>query len=95
MYAVQKGVPLPKVRKPTATSRRKYPFEEMAVGEFFFIPNKTRNTITAHASAVGKQLDKKFSTRLTYMSQDENGVWGVCDADAEGATLGVGVWREK
>ena len=93
MLKLQSNVPLPRTIRPRARGRRrKYPFESMQVGSFFFVPGITREKIYGHVYQVGKQLGMKFSTRLTYMREvaDE---WQPCEPDDKGSTLGVGVWR--
>lgn len=94
MYETVKDIPIPKpvTAQHGGGRRRKYPFPTMAVGAMFFVPNRTKNNMTTHASAVGKKLGKKFATRLTHMRETEND-WESCDADDEGAVLGIGVWR--
>jgi hypothetical protein len=89
---VQKRVPVPKIIRPQGGRARKYPFETMDVGEMFFIPNKIRNTMSTHASTVGKKLGKRFTTRLTTMVETSTG-WKPCDPDYAGAVIGIGVWR--
>jgi hypothetical protein len=92
MHEVQRNVPVPKPTKPTAPVRRKYPFEEMSVGDMFFVPGKTKNTLTTHTSTVGKKLGRKFITRLTHMVETLDG-WKQAGPDDENAIQGVGVWR--
>lgn len=94
MHEVQKNVPVPKVVKPEAPKRRKYPFEDMAVGDMFFVPGKAKNTLTTHTSTVGKKLGRKFITRLTYMVETLEG-WQQAGPDDEGAIQGIGVWRTE
>lgn len=93
MYTVQKNVPLPKVQKVAGTRQRKYPFEDLTVGAFFFIPDRDKNNMSAHASNVGRDLGRKFATRLVYMRSTDDETWEVCDKDDDGAVLGIGVWR--
>lgn len=92
MYEVRKNVPQPKVTRVTVKSRRKYPFEDMEVGDMFFVPNKTKNTLATHVSTVGKKLSRRFTTRLVTMARGEDG-WELCDAADKGAVTGIGVWR--
>lgn len=94
MHEIQKDIPLPKAVRSTAATRRLYPFEDMAVGEMFFVPNRDKNNLTTHASTVGKKLGRKFATRLVYMT-DVSGEWETCDKEAKGAVQGIGVWRTK
>jgi hypothetical protein len=93
MLRLQSNVPLPKTIRPTARGkRRKYPFEAMQVGDFFFVPGIETQQIYGHVWNTGRRLKKKFSTRLCYM-REVRGEWQPCDQTEVGATLGVGVWR--
>lgn len=92
MYEVRKNVPQPKVTRVAPAQRRKYPFEDMDVGDMFFVPHKTKNTLATHVSTVGKKLDRKFTTRLITMVRSEDG-WELCDPAVKGAVMGIGVWR--
>ena len=92
MLTIQKGVPIPK--KARIAPRTKYPFEDMEVGDMFFVPGKVRNTLSTHASTVGKALERKFRTQLCWMTESFEG-WKVCEKDVKGAVLGIGVWRDK
>lgn len=94
MLPIQRNIPLPKTLRVTPSPRRKYSFEDMNVGDMFFVPNKTKNTLATHASTVGKALGRKFVTRLTYMAQSRKG-WAQATPETPGAVLGVGVWRMK
>ncbi len=91
-YQIQKHVPLPKARG--AGAPQKYPFREMAVGDMFFVPNLEKNTLIQYASAVGKELGRKFATRLVYMVK-RKGVWVPAKADTVRAVRGVAVWRRS
>lgn len=92
MLEVNKNVPIPKLARAALPSRRKYPFEEMEIGDMFFVPNKDKNTLTTHASAMGRQLKRKFITRLTTMRMTSEG-WALCDPGQAKAVQGIGVWR--
>lgn len=95
MLKLQSNVPLPRTIRPTARGRRrKYPFESMRVGSFFFVPGITRDQIYGHVWSVGKKLGMKFSCRLCYMIHVGE-EWRLCDQNDNGATLGVGVWRTE
>jgi hypothetical protein len=91
MYEVLKGVPMPRTRRLNLP-KRKYPFREMAVGDSFFIPNKTKNTLMTMASSEGKRLGCKFSTKICWMIQTPKG-WKLAADTDEGAVQGVGCWR--
>lgn len=93
MLQVFKNVPVPKTLRTTTSTRRKYPFETMEVGDMFFIPERTKNTLATHASTVGRKLNRKFLTKLAYMRMTKEG-WKPCDSGAAGAVLGIGVWRK-
>ncbi len=105
LLRVNKDVPIPRAQRHVPASRRKYPFEDMEIGDMFFVPGKEKNTLATHASTTGKQLGRQFITRLLWMVQLEDGDWvnqygvdgEVYDvvSDTEGATLGIGVWRVK
>lgn len=94
-YPIRYGIPIPPARRPPPRMPRKYPFEEMEVGGSFLIPNKKRNTLSTHASTVGKELGRKFSTRLVHMRKGADGKWVECEETDQGAVLGIGVWREE
>jgi len=95
MFKVQKNIPVPApIAGPRTVGRRKYPFDQLDVGDMFFVPNKTKNRLTTHASTVGKQLGFSFKTRLTYMKPDTDGDWHPANKDDAGAVMGIGVWRE-
>jgi hypothetical protein len=100
MHTPMKNVPIPSpvaARGDGSNRRRKYPFDTMEVGEMFFVPDRARNNLTTHASAVGRQLERKFATRLTYMKPtgDDGNPWEPCDPDDPDAHLGIGVWRTE
>tara|TARA_R110000868_G_scaffold261331_3_gene519425 strand:+ start:3721 stop:4005 length:285 start_codon:yes stop_codon:yes gene_type:complete len=92
MYTLNKNVPMPKPDRPPPVTVRKYPFEEMGVGDMFFVPNKTKNTLAIYASYQSRKLERRFSTRLTYMVLLDDG-WVPCDPGDIGAVQGIGVWR--
>lgn len=95
MLRLQSNVPLPKTIRPTSRGkRRKYPFEAMQVGDFFFVPGITTSQIYGHVWNTGKRLNRTFKTRLCYM-RAVMGEWQPCDEHETGATLGVGVWRTE
>lgn len=94
MFTITKQIPIPVARRDDAV-RRKYPFEAMEVGDMFFVPYKTKNTLYTHASNVGKTTGKKFATRMTQMLPTEAGGWAQAKPNTKGAVRGVGVWRMK
>lgn len=96
MHETIKNVPIPSAvsARQRVGRRRKYPFNTMDVGEMFFVPNRTKNNLTTHASAVGRKLGRKFATRLMHM-RDTGDHWEPCAESDDGAVIGVGVWRTK
>lgn len=91
-FDIQKGVPIPKLKRTKPPVFRKYKFDEMAVGDFFFVPNRIKNTMGTHTASVGKKLGMKFTTRMIYMHESLEG-WVECEGQVDGSVLGVGVWR--
>lgn len=90
MFKVQQDVPIPAAIQPERP--HKYPFESLAVGEFFFIPHRERNNMASQAWAQGRKLDREFSTRLLFMRETKQG-WVICDGVHSAAVLGIGIWR--
>lgn len=93
MLQVFKNVPVPKTMRTMTGARRKYPFDTMEVGDMFFVPDRTKNTLATHASTVGRKLGRKFITKLAFMRMTKEG-WKPCEGGVTGAVLGVGVWRK-
>jgi len=86
------------LRKPPPP-RKKYPFSELDVNDGFFVEGRTTNNLSNQASTIGKKLGRKFKTTLTYMTHHATAEdplaqqWKPCDKFADGATLGIAVWR--
>ncbi len=94
-FEVRKNIPKPKTLRPPSATARRYPFDEMEVGDMFFIPDRAKNTFATHASMVGKQMGRKFSTRMMYMKDPKNkGHWVECEQSDPKAVLGIGVFRD-
>jgi len=78
-----------------SSRRRKYPLDQLEVGQFFLVPHRTKNNLTTHVSTTGRKLGRTFSTRLVWMREDkEQGDWVICEEGDEGAVTGIGVWRD-
>lgn len=101
-YAIQKNVPIPSITRDPTTVPRKYDYAAMAISDFFFVPNKDKNTLSSHASAAGKKLGRKFLTRLIYAIELEDGTYSPYEddentvpvtAETDDAVQGIGVWR--
>jgi hypothetical protein len=58
MITIEKDIPLPEAKKVGKPSL--YPFEQMEVGDSFFIA-KPKNTMSAATYAYGKKAGKKFT----------------------------------
>jgi hypothetical protein len=56
--AVEKNVPLPKLR-----TRNIYPYEQMEVGDSFFLENAHMPTVSNNNNQRGKKLGMKFIAR--------------------------------
>lgn len=91
MLKIQKNVEMVKVYREKPP-RKKYPFDEMEVGDMFFIPHKDKNTMMSLASAAGRRLGRKFATRMTFMVEVE-GNWLPCTDKAPDRVSGIAVWR--
>jgi hypothetical protein len=72
MFEVRKGIPLPVATREGFSKPSKYPFSTMDVGDMFFVP-AAKKSFSSLASAAGKRLGRKFSTRAA----TENGVEGI------------------
>lgn len=92
MHDVYKNVPMPKAARTGPAAHRIYPFEEMDVGDMFFVPHRTKNTLTSRTSTAGKALNRTFVTRMMWMVETDDG-WEPCEAKTKGAVRGIGVWR--
>lgn len=94
LFKVQYDEPLPPVDRRPQNTRRKYPFEQMLVGGWFFIPGKNSRSVGAYVARETGPLEGKFSVRHTWARQID-GDWKVCAATDEGAKEGTGVWRTE
>ena len=72
MFEVRKDVPIPAAVREGFAKPSKYPFADMAVGDMFFVPG-AKKSFSSLASAAGKRLGRKFSTRAV----TDNGVAGI------------------
>ena len=94
MLPIIKKVPVSKTIRIVSGTQRKYPFADMKVGDMFFVPDKTKNTLSPHVSTAGRALKMKFITRLSYMTKIKNG-WLTATKTTKDAVTGIGVWRVK
>lgn len=72
MFDVRKDIPLPATVREGFAKPSKYPFATMEVGDMFFVPT-AKKSFSSLASAAGKRLSRKFSTRAV----TDNGVEGI------------------
>lgn len=72
MFDVRKNIPLPTAVREGFAKPSKYPFATMDVGDMFFVPD-AKKSFSSLASAAGKRLGRKFSTRAV----TDNGVEGI------------------
>jgi hypothetical protein len=77
-YKIDTHVPLPKMRGAGGKGNYKYPWNEMEVGQSFFVPDTTIGRFYSQTRAAAKRYSKKFIARS----------W-VNDDGAEG----VRIWR--
>jgi len=93
MLKIQKAVKIPPPHRPNVRAK-KYPFAEMEVGEMFFVPEKTKNTMSPYASSQGTALGRKFTTRIMSLVLKKDGEWREPKGNEEGV-VGIGVFREE
>lgn len=67
---IDKGVPIPKAE---LGRNRKYPWDELQVGDSFFVPGKTRATFNGFAS----RFKKTHGIHFTLRTVTENDIKGV------------------
>lgn len=92
MFDVQKGVPMPDVRR--SAKRWKYPVDTMEVGDMFVIPGRTVRSVSAYISRITKDMPKKFNCRHVLCKQVDD-TWVLIEKSEPGSTEGVGVWRTE
>lgn len=84
------GIALPpRVKRPKVY---KFPFDKLAVGEMFFVPDGGK-VLVNQAGIAGKALQRKFSTRVVTMKATRAGGWKLTTTDDPDGQHGVGVWR--
>ena len=81
MYEIEKDIP---IISPRMKRERKYPFQEMEIGDSFFVPlnkkeiKKKRNALM---SAAHHYRNRKFSSRIMVSEKD--------------VIIGIRLWRVK
>lgn len=58
MIKIDKDIPL-----PSDKWMKKYPFEDMEVGDSFLVRDQPRQHMSEHASRIGKKLGRRFMVR--------------------------------
>lgn len=74
---------------------RSYPLHTMGVGQFFFLPGRTRGNMASYVSHQGRKLNRKFATRSLLMRQDAAGLWVVAQPGEAGAIKGLAIYRTE
>lgn len=92
MHIIMKNVPVAKTVRTNPAPARKYPFADMKINEMFFVPGKKTASMTPYASAMGRKLGKRFTTRMCWMIETTKG-WKLAEPGTKDAVLGTGVWR--
>jgi len=69
-FAIASGLPIPETRQGAPC---KYPWDKLAVGDSFFIPGKTSQTISPARQSAEHTRGTKYASRTV----EENGVRGV------------------
>ena len=59
-YEIEKNISMPKAR----SSKYNFPFDEMEIGNSFFVDKSEFSRARASASIYGKANNKKFETRV-------------------------------
>lgn len=67
-FVIEKGIPLPE-----KNVRWKYPFDQLEVGDSFFVINKD----TTQMSALCKRASKRLSARFITAKAESDGAQGV------------------
>lgn len=103
-FKIFTGIPKPPSSRIGIKGKRKYPFDDLEIGQAFFIPHRTRNTLSTHANDVGKELGRKFATRLVWLEETIDETTGEADytyleirpgeRPPSDAVRGIGVWRD-
>lgn len=95
MLNLQRNVPPPTGRTlKDNDARKKYPFERMQVGDFFFVPKRRYSSIRTYFITAGQKHGIKLRSEQIFARQ-VNEQWTPCEKETPGAVSGVGVWRTE
>lgn len=89
--------PLKVDRRPKQTARRKYPLEEMQVGDFIFVPasEAASRSVSSYISRATKDLPGSFSTKSGFGQRQLFDAWVECAEDDPDAVPGTCVRRDN
>jgi hypothetical protein len=96
MFEVFDNVIQPPPARSKAGAYRKYPLDELKVGQMFFVPHgsgPSRKSLATHVSVEAKKLGRKFSTRDVALLTSSKGPPKIVAAGTPGAVRGIAVWR--
>lgn len=98
-FILQDNVPLPAIdRRPRNPHRSEWrsAIDAAQVGQFFFVPGRSRHGVSAYIARITRNRPEKFETRRVWAWFDHAAqLWRVCKHDAVAAVEGVGVWRTE
>lgn len=60
MFEIEKNIPIP---NPEVGRNRLYPFDDLEIGDSFFVPNKTRHDFSGPLHQASQRTKFKFSVR--------------------------------
>ena len=60
-YKIESGIPIPGGRRQA--HNKKYPWNELDVGQSFFVPGVAANNFASQASRAGKTYGRRFVVR--------------------------------
>lgn len=63
-FKIEDGIAIPAERQPR-TRRAKYPWNELEVGQSFFVEGSSARSMGSTASHAGRRLKRKFIARST------------------------------
>lgn len=90
-FKIHRGVRIPSVQHTVAAAGVVYPFDDMDVGDMFFVQHAPQ-ALTVYASKAGRELKRKFATRAISTMLVNNRL-RIVEPGVRGAMTGVGVWR--
>ena len=92
-FKLQSNWPKPSIKRTPRP--RKFPVEDMKVGNMFFVPARNARSVSAYISRITKGLPGVYSVRPCWGIQSTTGEWVQADEGDRSAVAGVGVWRDQ